>query len=189
MRKEVVLRRAVHMMIALAPLYYLVPVDVPVIGVKRWILLICFFLVIVSFESVRLWKGFALFGLRPHEAHRIASFVWAAAGVTVALWLFPHEVAAVALVGMAFCDPLAGELRGRRRGTATEIGVPMAVYFGLAATILWSFGEESAIMVVAMGAVGAASAVLAERFKVPYIDDDFLMIVVPCIAMGLLALT
>lgn len=188
MRKDIVLRRAVHMLIALAPLYYLIPVDVPIIGVRRWVLLICFFLAVALFESVRHLKGFSLFGLRPHEARGIASFVWAAAGITIALWFFPHEVAAVSLVGMALCDPLAGELRGRRKRNAVTIGVPVAVYFVIAASILWSFGEESASLVVIMSAVGAISAVCAERFKLPHIDDDFLMIVVPCLAMGLFSI-
>ncbi|OGS52728.1 MAG: hypothetical protein A3K75_00510 [Euryarchaeota archaeon RBG_13_61_15] len=188
MRKEVVVRRAVHMLIALTPLYYLIPVDVPFIGVERWVLLICFFLAVVLFESIRLWKGFPLFGLRPHEARSIASFVWAAGGVTVALWLFPHEIAATALVGMALVDPLAGELRSRSKQNLLTIGAPVAVYFAIAATILYWLGDQPPFFLVTVSIIGATSAVGAERFKIPRIDDDFLMIVVPCLMMGLFSI-
>jgi len=188
MRKDVVVRRVVHMMIALTPLYYLIPVDVPFIGVERWVLLICFFLTVALFESIRLLKGFSLFGLRPHETRSIASFVWAAAGITLALWLFPHEVATTALVGMALVDPLAGELRSRSKQNLVTIGVPVAVYFAIAATILYWLGDQPPFFLVTVSIIGATSAVGAERFKIPRIDDDFLMIVVPCLMMGLFSI-
>jgi len=188
MRSDVVLRRAVHMMIALAPLYYLIPVDVPYLDVDRWVLLIGFFLVVVMFESVRLWKGFPLFGLRPHEMRSIASFVWAAAGITIALWLFPMDIATVALVGMALVDPLAGELRSRYGQGVVSVALPVAAYFAIAVSILAWFGDTTPFFLVTVGIIGATSAVGAERYKVPRVDDDFLMVVVPCLMMELFSL-
>lgn len=187
MRKEVLLRRGVHALIALAPLYYWVPVDVPVLGVRRWVLLMAFFAFIVCFEAVRLWKGFSVMGLRPHEAKHIASFVWAAAGITIALWLFPRDIASAALVGMALVDPLAGELRAAKVAKPVELGAPILAYFIIAAVALALFGDLGTYLIIALSVVGAVSAVFAEASDVPVVDDDFLMIVVPCLVMGLVA--
>lgn len=188
MDRGVLFRRCIHCLIALAPVYYLLPVDMDLLGVPRWVLLIAFFAVVSSVEAVRLLMGWTFFGLRPHERHQIASFVWAAAGITVALWLFREDVASAAIIGMALVDPLAGELRNRGRPASVTLGAPLLAYMIISFAVLWSYGLMSPARAVIVGIVGAAAAVAAERHKVRYIDDDFLMIVVPCLLMGLLTL-
>jgi len=183
LHRDVLVRRAVHMLMALAPLYYLLPERLPVLETGRWVLLICFFAVVVAFESVRLWLGFTFVGLRPHEFRSIASFVWAAAGLTIALWLFPHDIATVAIVGMAVVDPLAGELRSRHSSAVVTVAIPVAVYFAIAAPVLWYMGPHSPFFAVILGVIGATAAVGSERRKVRGVDDDFIMTVVPCLLM------
>jgi hypothetical protein len=182
MDKARLFRRGVHCLIALAPMYYLLPDDLPLIGLRRWVLLIAFFFGIAAFEAFRLRKGIVVMGLRPHEKTSIASFVWAAAGITAALWLLPRDIASAALVGMAFADPLAGELRGARRQTV----LPGLVYIGLAVAALLVFEHRTSGMVVALSVLGAVSAVLSERVRIPHVDDDFVMIVVPGALMTIL---
>ena len=116
MDKARLFRRGVHCLIALAPLYFLLPEDLPLIGLRRWVLLIAFFVGIAAFEVYRLRKGIVVMGLRPHEKNSIASFVWAAAGITTALWLLPRDIASAALVGMAFADP----------GANGPLGIPLS---------------------------------------------------------------
>lgn len=188
MDRAVLFRRCMHCLLALAPAYYLLPTELPWLGMGRWVLLIGFFLIVSLVEVVRLLMGWDFFGLRPYERHQIASFVWAAAGVTVALWFFREDVATAAIIGMALVDPLAGELRKARPGSAATTAVPLTVYGVIAATALWSFGLMPALYVVLASIVGAATAVAAERYKVRYLDDDFLMIVLPCLVMGLFSL-
>ena len=186
MEKEVMVRRLVHSLVALTPVYYLIPEDLPLSPLKRWHLLVLFFTAIALFESIRLWKRATFFGLRPHEKESIASFAWAAAGVTLALWLMPWEIATPVLIGMGLVDPLAGELRraGKHRFTATVI--PLVVYVVICLMSFWTFTQLTWTQIMSFSCLGSCLAVAAERWRVPYVDDDFLMIVVPGLAMSLL---
>ncbi len=182
MKREVAVRRLTHVLIALAPLYYSVPVDLPYVGLRRWVLLVAFFAAVSAFEAVRLWKGITFLGLRPHERNQIASFAWAAAGITLVLWLFPHEVATAALIGMAIVDPLIGELRD---SIDTRIAVPASscVYFVLCISVMLLSSEISFLFAGALASVGTAVAIASENLKTKYVDDDFMMAVLPAVAM------
>lgn len=180
-------RRCVHCLIALSPAYFLLPTTIEPFGVPRWTLLIAFFAIVSSVEAVRLLMGWNFFGLRPHERSQIASFVWAAAGITVALWLFREDVATAAIIGMAFVDPLAGELRKNTRVTPVTLGLPILAYVAISVTVLHLYGIMSPLSVVIVSIIGATTAVAVEREKVRYLDDDFLMIVMPCLLMELFA--
>lgn len=188
MRRGIVVRRLIHCLMALAPAYYLVPVDVPIIGVRRWVLLIAFFAAIAAVEAIRLPKGILFLGMRPHEKNQIASFAWAAAGVTATLWLFPHYIATGAIVGWALVDPLAGELRSRGVRTRSNTALSSLVYFAICGTILLLASSRSVTPLLILAVVGTLAAVASEQFKNAYVDDDFLMLVVPGLAMTLLAL-
>jgi hypothetical protein len=182
MRRDFAVRRLTHILIALAPLYYSLPVDLPYVGLRRWVLLIVFFAAVSMFEAVRLWKGITFLGLRPHERNQIASFAWAAAGITVVLWLFPHEIATAALIGMAIVDPLIGELRNSVDG---RIAVPVSfgVYFVLCVSALILTSDMSFLFAGALASVGSAVAIASENLEIKFVDDDFLMAVLPAVAM------
>lgn len=188
MDRAVLFRRCLHCMLALAPFYYLLPEELPVLRVGRWVLLILFFLIVSLVEIVRLAMGWTFFGLRPHEKDQIASFVWAAGGVTAALWLFREDIASAAIIGMALVDPLAGELRGRRPESSVSITVPIAAYIAISVVALHAYGLMSDQSVVLASIIGAAAAVGIERQKIRYLDDDFLMILLPCLLMSLFVL-
>jgi dolichol kinase len=188
MKKDVAIRRTIHCLLALAPVYYLLPVDLPMLGVRRWVLLIAFIVIIALIEAIRLPKGIMILGLRPHEKNQIASFVWAAAGITAALWFFPHDIATVVILGMAFVDPLSGELRSHRVGTWRNIGASLLAYFGICLTILFLANDRLLPALLVMAAVGTVIAVGSEQFKSVYVDDDFLMVCAPGLAMTALAL-
>ncbi len=188
MNRETAVRRLIHCLAAFAPLYYLVPVDVPVLGVPRWVILIAFIALVAAIEAVRLPKGILFLGMRPHEKNQIASFVWAAAGVTVVLWLLPHYIATGAVVGWALVDPLAGELRTRgvqRRDNAVLSSLAYLAICGAMLFLTWSL-RVTAVLVLA--AAGTAAAVASEQLKNRYLDDDFLMLCLPGLLMTLLAL-
>lgn len=188
-KREVVMRRAVHALIALAPAYYAIPVNLPFIGWHRWTLVVVFFSGVMLFEAYRLRKGITFLGLRPHERNQIASFAWAAAGITAVLWLCPHDIAAAALVGMALVDPLAGEMRAAGYRDRSAVSVSLAVYFVLCAAVLTLWDLRPDAHALLLSAVAAALGVASERVKVRHVDDDFLMLVVPAGAMTALALT
>ena len=176
-------RRGMHALIALTPLYFALPVELSVEPLRRWMLLMGFFIGVCVFEVFRLWKGVTFLGLRPHEKYQIASFAWAAAGVTLLLWLFPEDIASGALVAMALVDPLAGELRGSKIKDTVTVPVALAAYFALFFVISAFMGDRGLVVYMALAAVGSVVAVPSERFKVRYVDDDFLMLVLPALAM------
>jgi hypothetical protein len=188
MKKDVVFRRGAHASMALAPLYYVLPTNLPFLGIHRWSVVVAFFSAIMVFEAVRLWKGVTFMGLRPHEKGQIASFAWAAAGVTAVLWLSPHDIASAALIGMALVDPLAGELRLAGVRDRATIASTLAIYFGLCIATLLVWDARPALETLLLSLVAAPLAVASERIKTPYIDDDFLMAVIPAAAMIGLAL-
>jgi len=188
MEREVLVRRFVHALVALAPIYYLLPVDLPYVGFRRWVLLIIFISAMFVFESVRIWKKFTFLGLRPHEKDRLASHAWAAAGLFIVLWLFPHDIASAALVGWALVDPLLGELRGRGMNPRSAVALSAVTYFVLALIMFVLWNERPAAEVTILSALATAVAIPAEYIKVRYVDDDFMMSVLPALAMLALAL-
>lgn len=187
MKIEVLVRRSIHCLLGLAPLYYLIPVELS-FGVRRWVLLIAFFAAVIGFEAIRLWRGFTILGLRPHEKNQIASFVWAAAGVTLVLWVFEQDIASAAIVGMAIVDPIAGELRAAKKSDRVSIGVPLIVYFVVCLSVLFVAGSRELPALISLSVLGSITAIAAERPNIPSVDDDFLMTVVPAVAMTLLVL-
>jgi len=151
-------------------------------------LLVVFMCAIIAFESVRLVKGWKFFGLRPHETGQIASFAWAAAGITATLWLFPMEIATAALVGMALVDPLAGVLRGEGIRDTITVSASSLAYLALALSVLLVAGGYDLVGCLGLALVGTALAIPSEWIEVPYVDDDFLMLVVPAAGMAALSL-
>jgi dolichol kinase len=188
MEREVLVRRFVHALVALAPIYYLLPVDLPYVNVRRWVLLIVFIAAMFVFESVRVWKKFTFLGLRPHEKDRLASHAWAAAGLVIVLWLFPHDIASAAIVGWALVDPLLGELRGRKMDLRLVVILSAATYFALACVMFLLWSERSFAALAALSFVGMVIAIPAEWVEVRFLDDDFLMSVLPAVAMLALSL-
>jgi dolichol kinase len=187
MDNETVLRRVAHLLIALAPLYYVLPVNLPLVGIHRWTVVVVFFVAILVFEGYRLWKGMTFLGLRPHEKNQIASFAWAAAGIT-AVWLSPHDIASAALVGMALVDPLAGELRSAGVHVRKRTAASLVAYFAICLGILLAWDVRPVIELLLLSSVATVLAVASEGVKTRYVDDDFLMSVVPAAAMSGLAL-
>ncbi len=188
MERDVMVRRCAHLSVALAPVYYLIPEELPLTEAPREVLLFFFLSGVVLFDNFRLRRRIALTGLRPHECDSVASFVWAALGITIALWLFPMWIAIAVVVGMAVVDPLAGELRTARASPALSLSVPIAVYFGISAAALLLSGEFDTLVAIGLSAIGAILAVGAEAADIRCVDDDLLMIVVPGFALTALTL-
>lgn len=189
MEREVLVRRFVHALVALAPIYYLLPDDLPYVGLRRWVLLVLLIAGIFAFEGLRLWKKFTVLGLRPHERDRLASHAWAAAGLVIVLWVVPEkDIASAAIVGWALVDPLMGEMRGRKMRSRSVVAVSAAAYFVLALALFALWNMRPIAEMAALCALGAAVAIPSEYLKVRFVDDDFMMSVAPAFAMLALSL-
>ncbi len=172
-------RRLVHLSAPLFLVYYWIPDEV--YGASKEIGLLLVLALILVFEAVRLWRGWTFLGLRDYEARRISAFAWASVGLTFTFLFFPLELATPAVTGMAFTDPLIGELR--RRKSALYPLLPIAFYFLLVLAIfivLMGWGWQVLIASI----VGTFLAITVERIRTKYVDDDFLMMVVPLLGMA-----
>jgi hypothetical protein len=89
---------------------------------------------------------------------------------------------------MALVDPLAGELRLAGVHDRVTLASTLLVYFGLCIAVLLAWDLRSAMESLLLSVIAAFLAISSERIKTPYIDDDFLMSVVPAAAMTGLAL-
>jgi len=183
-------RRVLHVSGALVLVYYAFPTNFFVIAPKADILLALLAAVIVL-ETLRHVAGLELPTIRTYETRRVASFVFYSLALVLAVLLFPLPIAAAVVLGTAVVDPIAGELRIRSESLVLSVGIPIGAYgmlafVGLAAIGGWPPGESA---VLAAGA--AVLAVLAERPKLPWVDDDLWMTLVPALflyAAGVLAL-
>lgn len=169
-------RRALHGFGATFIVYYLIP-DAGAWGVAKRVLPPLLVLAAVAVEVARLRGAFrseALFGLREYERRRVGAYVHFGLAALVLLTFAPQAIAIPCLVGMALLDPLHGELRARGRGRA-------AVALGWAlATLLFALAGWS----VPWALLGGAAMALGEVLNVPGVDDDFLMGILPAVALG-----
>lgn len=173
------LRRLVHLSAPLFLVYYFLPEEIQ--GVDKQLGLVVLLTVILVFEALRLRFHWDIIGYRDYEYGRISAPVWAAIGLTLTFLFFPLELAAPAVIGMAFTDPLIGELR-RRKSPLYPV-LPTAFYLALVLgtfTLLMGLSWQTILASV----VATVLAISVERVRIKYVDDDFLMLVVPLLGMA-----
>jgi len=146
-------RRILHLFGALVLVYYAVPNNFFVVAPKADILLAALGVMFVL-EALRHAVGLELPTIRPYETHRIASFVFFALALVLAVLLFPLPIAAAVVLGTAIVDPVAGELRRQSNSPVLTVGLPVAAYgllafVGLAAIGGWPAGPSALLAVVA----------------------------------------
>jgi hypothetical protein len=178
--EESTVRRLVHLCLPVLLLYYVFPQDTW-IGIDKRLVLLGALFVFLVFEFVRLGYQVRIFGTRDYEMDNIAAYLWAGIGFTVAFLFFDFVIVVPAVLGMAWIDPLNGTLRTRNSGLYPWL--PFACYLVLAAATLSIVSSFHPLSVVLIATVGAVSAIAAEHKRIRYVDDDFLMLVVPLVVM------
>ena len=173
-------RRIMHSAGAAVVVYYVVPDNFFVVAPKADVLLAALAAVFVL-EALRHAVGLELPTVRPYEEHRIASYVFYALALVLAVLLFPKPIGAAVVLGTAIVDPIAGELRRRNRSALVTVGTPLAVYWLLATAGLAGVGRWPLVESLALAAAAAPIAVAAERPKWPWVDDDLVMTLVPAL--------
>lgn len=178
-------RRCVHAIGAAVLLYYVLPSHLVAWFTPTELLLVGLGLVLLL-EAMRWTVGVELPMIRPYEQARIASYTFYAAALVVAVLLFPLPIALVVVLGTALVDPLIGELRSSHRWGRAYPWLPGAAYLllGTGALVLWT--HWPVLPAVVFAGVAAVIALAVERPKIPEVDDDLAMTLVP--ALGLVAL-
>ncbi|MCQ5376034.1 MAG: hypothetical protein NO474_05510, partial [Methanomassiliicoccales archaeon] len=176
------LRRVIHMLTPAFLVYYFLPDPLWIGGLEREHALLLLLSIILIAEALRLIFKPHIIGLRDYEQYQICAAVWAAVGMTIALLFFPLEYSAPVLMGMGWVDPLIGELR-KRKSNFYPIA-PLIVYFAIAfSSMIYLIGLTPPVFIAAF--VATFLAVGIERVKSRFVDDDFLMIVVPLIGIAM----
>lgn len=175
-------RRIVHCSGAAILVYYPIPTGFFIVVPKEDVLLAAL-AVVLLLELLRHTAGLELPTIREVERRRVASFVFYSVALVGAVLLAPIPIAAAAVLGTAFVDPLAGGLRESERHRRLYPAVPYAVYSALAFAGLAVLGRWPAPLAVPLALLAAAVALLAEYPKVAWVDDDLVMMAVPAVVL------
>ena len=172
-------RRAFHIASPIFLAYYLLP-ELLGGGITRTSATLLFLGTAACVEIARIALGIRLFGMRPYEGQRVSAYAQGALGLAFGLFVIrdPRIVVPVFL-GMAWIDPLAAYCR--RRGWSRVL--PTAAYFVLflgTVLVMNAFILPNALL---LSAAATATAVVVEGPKIPQVDDDVLMQVVPMVVL------
>lgn len=175
-------RRTLHVIGAVALVYFALPTNFFVVLPKEYVLLAALAAVWVV-EVLRHAVGLELPTIRPYEEGRLGSFAIFGTAIVIAILLFPLPIACAVVLGTAIVDPLAGELRRNPHYRPIDAVVPFGVYVGLAYLGLAVLGRWPALPSVGLAALAGAIAVAVERPNVWWYDDDFAMTLVPALVL------
>ena len=173
---QAIYRRFNHTVASCFVIYFLFPEHI--LGVDRLYLVVVFWLSIVLIEYFRLSGVFALDGMRDYESSRIAGFVWFATGTCAILFfyeigVFPEIFAVSTIIMASLVDPLIGECN-------KKYGDLQGFFAGLIASVLI---YQLIIGSLFYSLIGGLVAVLVERPKFKWLDDDLLMQIFPILIM------
>ena len=176
---EQIYRRFNHTIAACFVVYFLFPSEI--LGLQRSYFIVFFWLLVFSIEIARLTKGIKILGMRDYEKDRIASFVWFASGSCLLLGLyeigfFPQSLVIATIIMAAYTDPVIGEATkkwGDKNGIICGLACSFAIYQIIVGVLFYSI-------------VGSIAAVIAERPKIKWFDDDLAMQIVPMLILFVL---
>ncbi len=176
-------RRAFHVASPLFLAYYLLP-D-PIGGnvggyVSRMSVALLFVGTAGCIEIARIALGVKLLGLRPYEGNRVSAYAQGLLGLAFGIFVIqdPRIVVPVFL-GMAWIDPLSAYCRKNGRPRI----IPAAAYFALFVGTVLAFGWFSLPNALLFASAATAIGILVEGPKIPQVDDDLLMQVVPMVVL------
>jgi len=176
MDRAAAFRRAFHIASPIFLSYYLLP-DTITPNITKLSLTLLFIGTAGCIEIARISLGIKLFGMRPYEGQRVSAYAQGLLGLTIGIFVVkdPRIVVPVFL-GMAWIDPLAAY--GRRKGWS--LAISGSAYFLLFLATIVAMGEiPSWSARLLFAALATVSAVAVEGPRIPQVDDDLLMQLVP----------
>jgi len=179
---EKIYRRFNHTVAACFVIYFLFPQKI--MGLERIYLVILLWIIILGIEYLRLNKNLNLFGMRDYESNRVAGFVWFASGTFIILGFyemgaFPQSLAIATIIMAAYTDPVIGEAN-HKLGDRWSLGIGFVCSFAIYQLI---------VGVIFYSVLGGLIAVLVERPKLRWFDDDLAMQIFPITILSILWLS
>ena len=180
-------RRVFHTFGACFLVYYIFPSESDWIGfLKFWIpLTIVIFVILLEFLRIKgVVNSNHFFGLRMYEKDRAGSYVFFAVAILILLLFFPQQIAVPCILCACIADPIMGEFRHRfGKNHAVIIGFLICMLFFI---VTWYKTELWILLSVSL--IGAASAVIGETKKFWWLDDDFMIQMLPAVLILVLYL-
>jgi len=174
-------RRVFHAFGASFVFYYMLP-DVDWINVIKFWVPPLVLAIAVTLELLRLKgkiSGDHFFGLRMYEQNRIGSYLFFAFAVLILLMFFPQQIAIPCILCACLADPIMGEIRHRfGKKEVYIIGFLVCMLFFM---VTW-YKADIRLMVL-ISVVGAFGAVIGETKKFWWLDDDFMIQMVPAVML------
>jgi dolichol kinase len=177
-------RRVFHTFAASFLFYYLLPNEEWINVIKivvPIIIVIC--MGVIEYRRLRgTLDHQRFFGLRSYEKKRPASYLYFGIALLLLFLLFPQQIAIPCILCASFTDPIIGETRyhlGKKKAYA--IGFLISLFFFL---ITWYQADWRILIFVSV--IGASGALLGEAKKLRFIDDDFMIQMLPAILLFIL---
>jgi len=175
-------RRVFHAFGASFLLYYMLP-DIYFVNILKMYIPPTIVIFAISLEVLRL-KGYLssshFFGLRMYEKKRLGSYVFFAIGILLLLMFFPQQIAIPCILCACLADPIMGELRNIfNKKYSNIIGFIICMFFFM---IVWYKADIYLFFLVSI--TGAFGAIVGETKKFWWLDDDFMIQILPAILVG-----
>lgn len=172
-------RRVFHAFGASFLCYYMLP-DVDLINlIKFWVplLIIIFAVLLESFRLKGIISSDHFFALRAYEKNRAGSYLFFGVAVLILLLFFPQQIAISCILCGCFADPIIGESRFRfGKKWAGVIGFLICIII-----FMISFYKADIWIIFLVSIVGSSGAVIGEMKKFWWIDDDFMIQILPAV--------
>lgn len=176
-------RRILHILGCAFIAYYFFP-EITVYSIsKSYILLIVLLIIfVIELKRIQSNRSHILDSLiREYENNRPASYTYFAFGSILLLLIFPQYITIPCILSAAFCDPITGILKQKNK-KLTGIFIGFIISF-IIFSIVWSSTPIWIMFIASLS--GASSLIYAENISSFYIDDDFLMQVLPALFLSL----
>lgn len=173
-------RRVFHTFGAAFLVYYLMPNDIEWLNLaKFWVPLgIVIFTILLEYLRISgKIDSKHFFGLRMYEKNRAGSYVFFGVAILLLLIFFPQQIAIPCILCACIADPIMGEVRHRfEKKYVCITGFVVCLLFFM---ITWYKAAIWLMLLVSI--VGATGAVIGETKKFWWLDDDFMIQMLPAI--------
>ncbi|MEM4161316.1 MAG: hypothetical protein QW531_04975 [Thermoplasmata archaeon] len=176
------LRRSVHILGLQATLvYYALPSTIFFSPLDKNYVMLVALICIMEFEYIRVTKKWEIPGLRGYERYRFSAVLWSAIGLFICYLICPYFIGIPVVVAAAWVDPLMGELRRKNCRFTYLLGFP--VYFLIFLLSLIYLSSFPLPELVILSFTAASVGIICEAWKNYYLDDNFLLLTFPGIAV------
>lgn len=168
--------------------YYLIPESITP-NITRLSLAILFIGTAGCIEIARIALGIRLFGMRPYEGQRVSAYAQGLLGLVIGIFVVPlfvsperlaESIVVPVFFGMAWIDPLRSLCRKKR----WPVALPIAAYAALFFSTLSLVGDVPSVTArVVYTATATVVAMSVEGPRIPQVDDDLMMQILPIAAL------